>query len=108
MTPSALLKDELGLSAGQCCLAELHCQSLTQMHCSLLVSCCRLSGLYVLERLKSEVIACAVTHYQHLAVQQTRTQTLRRLAAREKRHNNAGPFEVGCTELQSRPARQCH
>eukprot|EP00891_Asterochloris_glomerata_P005137 jgi/Astpho2/5137/Aster-06348 len=68
----------------------------------------RLSGLYVLERLKSEVIACAVTHYQHLAVQQTRTQTLRRLAAREKRHNNAGPFEVGCTELQSRPARQCH
>ena len=59
----------------------------------------------MLERLKSEVIACAVTHYQHLAVQQTRTQTLRRLAAREKRHDNAGPFEVGCHRAAVLPCK---
>lgn len=39
-----------------------------------------MAALFVVERLKGEVVAAAVTHYQALALHKTRRRALRRLA----------------------------
>ena len=40
---------------------------------------CRLAALFILERVKSEVVTAAVTHYQAIALAKTRRRALRRL-----------------------------
>ena len=44
----------------------------------------RLAALYIVERLKSEVITSAITHYQHIAVLQARRQIIKRILNRQK------------------------
>ena len=41
---------------------------------------CRMAALFVVERLKSEVVAAAIAHFQALALHKTRRRSLRRLA----------------------------
>ena len=49
-----------------------------------LVCCCRLAALFVVDRLKSEVITSAITHYQHVAVRQARRHIIKRIINRHK------------------------
>ena len=49
---------------------------------SLSLSVCRVAALFVVDRLKSEVVAAAVTHYQALALHKTRRRALKRLAGK--------------------------
>ena len=44
----------------------------------------RLAALFVVDRLKSEVITSAITHYQHIAVLQARRQIVKRILNRQK------------------------
>ena len=44
----------------------------------------RLAALFVVDRLKSEVITSAITHYQHVAVLQARRHILKRIINRHK------------------------
>ena len=46
------------------------------------LSVCRVAALFVVDRLKSEVVAAAVTHYQALALHKTRRRALKRLAGK--------------------------
>ena len=41
---------------------------------------CRVAALYLVERIKNEVVSMAATHFQALAVGQARQRTIRRLA----------------------------
>ena len=45
---------------------------------------CRLAALYIVDRLKSEVITSAITHYQHIAVLQARRNIIKRILNRQK------------------------
>lgn len=49
---------------------------------------CRISALFIVERLRQEVTAAAVAHYQALALHKTRNRTLRKLI---KRHDTKCP-----------------
>jgi len=48
------------------------------------VLCHRLAALFVVDRLKSEVITSGITHYQHVAVLQARRHILKRIINRHK------------------------
>ncbi len=48
------------------------------------VFCHRLAALFVVDRLKSEVITSAITYYQHVAVLQARRHILKRIINRHK------------------------
>jgi len=48
------------------------------------VLCHRLAALFVVDRLKSEVVTSAITHYQHVAVLQARRHILKRIINRHK------------------------
>ena len=48
------------------------------------VFCHRLAALFVVDRLKSEVITSAITQYQHVAVLQARRHILKRIINRHK------------------------
>ncbi|DBA77107.1 hypothetical protein WJX77_005031 [Trebouxia sp. C0004] len=50
----------------------------------LLVDLYRLAALFVVDRLKSEVVTSAITHYQHVAVLQARRHILKRIINRHK------------------------
>ena len=50
---------------------------------------CRVGALYLVERLKPEIMAAAATHYQALAVSQARRRALRRLARHPARRPQA-------------------
>ena len=45
---------------------------------------CRLAGLAVVDRLKSEIITAGITHYQHIALLQARRHILKRVMNRHK------------------------
>ncbi len=47
---------------------------------------CSVAALYLVERLKSEVMAAAATHFQALAVGQARSRTIKRLARNPPGH----------------------
>ena len=49
-----------------------------------MVICCRLAALYIVDRLKSEVITSAITHYQYIAVLQARRNIIKRIMNRQK------------------------
>lgn len=49
-----------------------------------LVCRCRMAALFVVDRLKSEVITSAITHYQHVAVRQARRHIIKRIINRHK------------------------
>lgn len=49
-----------------------------------LVWCHRMAALFVVDRLKSEVITSAITHYQHVAVRQARRHIIKRIINRHK------------------------
>lgn len=50
---------------------------------------CSVAALYLVERLKSEVMAAAATHFQALAVGQARRRTIKRLARHPPGHRKA-------------------
>ncbi|KAL3155128.1 Son of sevenless 1, variant 2 [Trebouxia sp. C0009 RCD-2024] len=50
----------------------------------LLVDLYRVAALYTVDRLKSEVITSAITHYQHIAVLQARHHIIKRILNRQK------------------------
>ena len=49
-----------------------------------MVICCRLAALYIVDRLKSEVITSAITHYQYNAVLQARRNIIKRILNLQK------------------------
>lgn len=59
------------------------------------VRACRVAALYTVDRLKSEVITSAITHYQHIAVLQARHHIIKRILNRQKvKHPDR--HKVGC------------
>ena len=54
-----------------------------------LMAWCSVAALYLVERLKSEVMAAAATHFQALAVGQARRRTIKRLARHPPGHRKA-------------------
>lgn len=53
-------------------------------HYTCLIAAYRLAALYIVDRLKSEVITSAITHYQHIAVLQARRHIIKRILNRQK------------------------
>ena len=58
-------------------LAKIRVMKAGSSLCCLL---CRVAALYLVERIKSEVVSMAATHFQALAVGQARQRAIRRLA----------------------------
>lgn len=74
---------------------------------------CRLCALHIVERLKGEVGAAAMAHFQHLALARARRQTQRQVAKQNRANasaqvsNSSRPFadellltqiELSCTK----------
>ena len=63
--------------------------------------CCRIAGLAVVDRLKTEVITAAITHYQHIALLQARRHIIKRVINRN-RMKHPDQVKVGTLMLVKR------
>ena len=91
-------------------VAALHTQGSCSAKLPLMEVCpvlycllCRVAALYLVERIKNEVVSMAATHFQALAVGQARQRTIRRLARNPagSSKNMSVSFVLDCQPLVS-------